>query len=339
MASTMDEKGTRIKEARIDHRDPTAFAVYFRVLPEPSAVVMEACWNWGWLYDQLGELPQVDQVVLSHPGKTRIIAEAQIKTDRIDARALATLLRGHLLATVHAPSPEVRARKHVLRQRAFRVRMRTMVRNRIHTLVDRQRNLPQPEFSDLFGKKGIHWLKTIALPEPDATLLTQELRELELLGEQIKSLETSILQDNQQDLATQRLQTIPGLGDVLAAVIAAEVDGMERFASADKFVAYAGLVPSTYASGGKVSHGRMLVFCNRWLKWAFIEGAWVAVGCSAYFGDFYHRQQARGKKSHTAITIVARRMARIVWHLLRENRDFTEAVPKLALSPAASVAD
>ena len=57
-----------------------------------------------------------------------------------------------------------------------------------------------------------------------------------------------------------------------------EIDQIERVTRADKLCAHAGLVPTTHASGGKIAHGRMLPFCNRWLKGAFTEEAWVAVG-------------------------------------------------------------
>ena len=90
---TVDAEGRRVQSARIDQNEPAAFAAYFQRLPSPTRTVLEACWNWGWLYDLLHELPGVDGVVLSHPGKTRLIAEAQIKTDRLDAKKLATLLK------------------------------------------------------------------------------------------------------------------------------------------------------------------------------------------------------------------------------------------------------
>lgn len=339
VVSTTDTTGARIREARIDQNEPAAFAAYFRSLPEPSEVVMEACWNWGWLYDELQELDAVASVVLAHPFKTRLIADAQIKTDRLDARALATLLRGQLVAAVHAPAPATRARKHVIRQRLFLARVRTMLRNRVHTLVARQRGQPQPQFSDLFGKKGLHWLRTAPLAEPDRTLLDQDLATLEQLGGVIKQLETQIAADNTADEATRRLQTIPGIGVILAAVIAAEIDGVHRFSRAAKLCAYAGLVPTTHASGGKVHHGRMLPYSNAWLKWAFVEAAWVAIGCSPYFGALYRHHRARGKKANTAITIVARRMCTIAWHLLHDERDFAPNPPTLTLSPAAPVND
>ena len=102
-------------------------------------------------------------------------------------------------------------------------------------------------------------------------------------------------------------------------------------------------MPTTHASGGQVYHGRLLQACDKWLRWAFIEAAWVAVGCSPYFGALYRRHRARGKQANTAITIVARRMCPIVFALLREGRDFAPQPPLKTkpscqkLSPVAPV--
>jgi hypothetical protein len=138
VVSTQDATGTRVSEARINDNEPAAFAGYFARLPEPSRVV-EACWNWGWLYDEPGEIGRVEDVVLAHPFKTHLIADAQIKTDKLDARALATLLRGNLLATVHAPDPANRSREHAIRQRLFLACVRTMIHNRVHMRAQRNR--------------------------------------------------------------------------------------------------------------------------------------------------------------------------------------------------------
>jgi transposase len=111
----------------------------------------------------------VEEVVLAHPLKTRLIADAQIKTDRLDARAMAMLLRGDLVARAHIPWRETRARKNLLRQRLYWARLRTMLRNRIHALLDRQRNLELPQCSDIFGVRGLGFLRRLELPEPDGT--------------------------------------------------------------------------------------------------------------------------------------------------------------------------
>ena len=68
--------------------------------------------------------------------------------------------------------------------------------------------------------------------------------------------------------------------------------------------------------------------CNKWLRWALIEASWVAIGCSPYFGSLYRQQRARGKMANTAITIIARRMCRILFSLLREKRDFEKRPEK-----------
>lgn len=80
------------------------------------------------------------------------------------------------------------------------------------------------------------------------------------------------------------------------------------------------------SSGDKTYHGRLVPSCNKWLRWALVEAAWVAVGCSAYFGGFYRHHRARGKKANTVIMIVARRMCQIIFRILKERRPY-EARP------------
>jgi hypothetical protein len=72
--------------------------------------------------------------------------------------------------------------------------------------------------------------------------------------------------------------------------------------------------------------GKLLPHCNKWLRWAFVEAAWVAIGGSAYFGDFYKGKRALGKKPNIAILATARLMARITWQLLTQRRAYTNIV-------------
>src|SRR6266446_2095426 len=147
-----DEAGRKLKEARIEGDLAEGLGRFFRQLEGPSKAVLEACWNWGLTHDLVEEIAEVEEVVLAHPLKTRLIADAQIKTDRLDAFALGTLLRGNLVARTHVPRRETRMRKNLLRQRLYWARLRTMLRNRIHALVDRQRG------------KVMVWIRTSAMP-------------------------------------------------------------------------------------------------------------------------------------------------------------------------------
>jgi transposase len=335
VCTTQDEQGRLLRRQRIEGNLAAGFVQFFRAQGGPCRVAIEACWNWGFVYDTLEDIPEVEGIVVSHPLKNRLIAEAQIKTDAIDSNALATLLRGNFLVQVHVPPRAARRRKDQLRQRLYWARLRTRLRNRLHALLDRQHGLELPQCSDLFGVRGMGHLRRLELPEPDGSMLREELALLDLLNTQIKEQEKRIGTQNLDDPATRRLLSIPGLGPILAAVIATEIDDITRFRDPERLCSYAGLVPTTYSSGGPTYHGKLLWGCNRWLRWALIEGAWVSVGCSAYFGSFYKRQRQRGKTANTAITIVARRMCRIIYQLLTQQRDYSAAPPKT--SPAAPV--
>lgn len=342
VCAAQDERGRKLATTRIEGSSVSGFVQFFQELGGRSRVVIEACWNWQRIYELLEEIEPIEEIVVSNPWKTRLIADAQIKTDKLDAQALATLLRGNLVARIHVPSRAVRLRKEELRQRLYWARLRTRIRNRIHALLDRQRELELPQCRDLFGARGKGFLRRLELPEPEGMLLREDLALLETLDQQIKAQQKRIAASGEHDPATRHLLSIPGLGPILAAVIAAEIADIERFSDAAHLCAFAGLVPTTHASGGKIHHGKLLWACNKWLRWAFIEGAWVAIGCSPYFGTLYRRHRARGKKANVAITIVARRMATIVWHLLHEERDFRKEpamrqTKRKTISPAAPV--
>ena len=163
----MDVQGKLVKESRIEGNTPAGFELFIKSLNELCKVVLEACWNWGYLFDFLEGITNIQRIVLAHPYNTRIIAEAQIKTDKIDARNLAQLLRANLIPQAHIPDKQVRQKINILRQRQYWVCMRTKIRNRVHELVDRQHDLQMPQVTYLFGKKGIAALKTARISEPD----------------------------------------------------------------------------------------------------------------------------------------------------------------------------
>jgi transposase len=324
VVSVQDDSGKIVLERRVDFNSPLVFEEIFLELGEPTDVVYEGGLNWAWLYEELDGMANVKSITVANPYKVRLIAEAQIKTDKLDARKLAMLLRLGVIPECHVPSRSTRARKDVLRQRAYWVRQRTGLRNRVHRLVERQHHLQMPQVSDMFGKRGMEALRRAELPEPDAMLLEQDLEMLSHLETAIKADEAKIRDESKPDRTVEVLSSIPGVGLIIGNIMATETDGIGRFIRPERYVGYAGLSPTTHSSGGKTYNGRMIWMCNKWLKWAFIEASWCAVSRSPYFGAFYRHHRARGKKANTAITIVARRMCRIAYQLLREDRLYQE---------------
>ena len=317
----IDDTGRIVAEERIEH----AFSERFGQLlgaHAPCQAAFEATMNWGWLHELLDAIPGVERIVMANPLHVRLIAAAQVKTDTVDARKLAQLRRANLLPASHIPDRATRLRKEVLRQRTFWVRERTKVRNRIHRLLGRQHGLAMPQVTDLFGKKGRSALRKLQLSAPDDLLLRQQMEMLDVLAKHIRERDEKIALEGKSDEAVGRLGTIPGIGPILGNVIATEIDGIERFGESEQRCAYAGLIPTTSSSGDKTYHGRLVSGCNKWLRWALVEAAWVAVGCDAYLGGLYRHHRARGTKANTAILITARRMCQITFRVLHEKRAY-----------------
>ena len=339
VVTAIDEKGHTIRTTRLDNKHEP-FQAFFSSLDGPSEAVLEATRTWGVLYDLLEEIDGVDSVTLAHSLKVRAIAEAKIKTDTIDSHTLAQLLRVDLIPAAYIPGKETRSFKDMVRQRIFLVRMRTRLKNRIHVLLDRL-HVPPPPVADIFGKGETAYLKKLALPGIDGEILRENLELLEVLDSLIKEAEREIQRLIGDDPRVKLLRTIPGLGPILAAVVALEIDDISRFGAAPKLAAYAGLVPSTYASGGKIFHGHLIHMSNKWLRWAFVEAAWVAMRSSPYCRAYFESRK-RSKGPHVAIIALARRLSEIVWHVLSEKRAYEERpsrvykrTPRKETSPAA----
>ncbi len=285
----------------------------------PGVAVVEATRNWGLIYDWLDEV--LDDVTLAHPLKVKAIAEARIKTDKISADILADLLRAGLLPRAYAPSKQTRELKNVLRQRMFFVRVQTMVKNRICDILDRYPEVlsQAPEISDLFGTAGMQWLGLTVLPGEDNRLLNSELELLKFLKEKISQSNGIVKNLAKGDARARLLKSIPGIGPFFSILILYEIDDISRFSGEKKLCAYAGLVPSTHASGGKVYHGRITKTGSKWLRWAAIEAAQTAVRSDSEFHTYYQRIKIR-KGTNAAKVATARRLLTIVYRLLRQGR-------------------
>ena len=335
----VDGQGRVVKEGQIAN-SREAVAAALKGIEGKTAAVLEAGRNWPVMYDWLEEL--VDQVTLAHPGKVRVIAEAKVKTDRIDSRMLAQLLRADLIPRAYVPGKVTQEQRRQLRQRMFLVRLRTMLKNRIHILLDRHPELSEQaqRFSDLFGKGGRQWLAQVAVPGVDAQLLAEDLELLEIIEARIKASDGWVSQLSRRDGRAALLATLPGIGDFFALLLAVEIDDVERFSRAQKLCAYAGVVPSTYASGGYVRHGRITKQGNKWIRWACIEAVYPAIRKDPALAAMYERLKP-AKGANVAKVAVAKRLLTIAYRLLTENRPYRPAAQRVGIrrriSPAAPV--
>ena len=338
--TVVDERGKLVKEGQIANTQE-ALAALLEESAQGASAVLEAGRNWSVMYDWLDEL--VDEVTLAHPAKVRVIAEAKVKTDRIDSRMLAQLLRADLIPRAYVPGVVTREQRRRLRQRMFLVRVATMIKNRIHTLMDRHPELSRQAqgYSDLFGKAGRAWLEQVELPASEAELLGTDLDLLEAVQQHITSSNRWVTQLARKDERAKLLATLPGIGDFFAVLLAVEIDDVSRFARPEKLAAYAGLVPSTYASGGYVHHGRITKQGNKWMRWACIEAAYPAIRQDRDLAALYERLKA-AKGANVAKVAVAKRLLTIAYRVLSEGRPYRPAEEQARLrrrnAPAALIA-
>jgi len=337
--TVVDERGKVVKEGQIANTRE-ALASLLGASAQGASAVLEAGRNWPVMYDWLEEL--VDEVTLAHPAKVRVIAEAKVKTDRIDSRMLAQLLRADLIPCAYVPGAVTREQRRKLRQRMFLVGVATMVKNRIHTLIDRHPELSRQagSWSDLFGKAGRAWLAQVELPPSEEQILRTDVVLLGAVEEHIKQSNRWVLQLAKQDERAKLLATLPGIGDFFAVLLAVEIDNVRRFSRPEKLCAYAGLVPSTYASGGYVHHGRITKQGNKWIRWACIEAVYPAIREDPELAALYQRLKA-AKGANVAKVAVAKRLLTIAYRVWSEGRSYRSANQQARLrrrsAPAALI--
>jgi transposase len=200
--------------------------------------------------------------------------------------------------------------------------------------------LSLPETGDLFGKKVRPDLDRLfrQLP-PQTRFATERLREeLDFVERQIKALERRMEEVFQETPVVRLLWSLPGVGRILAVVIATEVGQIERFPDASRLASYAGTTPRVHASGGKSRFGRLRPDVNRYLKWAFVEAANV-IAIQAL--RWPHRHAARlyrrvkERRGHPkAVGAVARHLAEATYWMLTKNEPYREPVSRAVSSTA-----
>lgn len=315
-----DEKGKVLKNGQVINEKANV-EKFLEGYTDDSAAVIESCRNWCVMHDWLEDL--VDKVVLANPSKVKAIAEAKIKTDKIDASVLADLLRADLVPVCYIAPRDVRDMRNLLRERIFFVGMRTQAKNRITTIFDRypEETKKFKAQTDLFGKKGRDQLNEVPLREADRALIDRELNYIDIVNVFIKEIEEVIEQNFVESKSAQTLKTIPGIGKFFSMLIDAEIGDIKRFKSEKALACYAGLVPSTYSSGGTTHHGRLIGRNNKLLRWAFVEAVIPAIASDEKLRFEYDLLRKR-MNFNKAKAVMGRKLLTIVYCCLKNNENY-----------------
>ena len=192
--------------------------------------------------------PHVARVVVSNPQKTRAIAEAKVKTDKVDAEVLAQLLAADYLPSVWIADQATQALRRQVARRAHIVRQRTRLKNRVQAILHRNL-IPRCPAADLFGIKGRCWLSAQPLPPDESVAVDALLRQLDFHAQELRIIDAELGRVALSSSEVKRLMTIPGVDATVALSIVAAVGDFRRFRRPEQLVSYLGLNPRVKQSG------------------------------------------------------------------------------------------
>ncbi len=305
----MNDEGTVIRRARLAN-ERKVIKGFFGQFEEPLSIAIEATWNWYWLQDILEE--EGYPIKLAHPLKTKAIASARIKTDKIDSEILAHLLRTDLLPEAYISNKKTRLSKEILRYRASLVNLRTQIRNKLHAIVVKN-GLTLPN-ENILSKRSVAYLEQVSLPKAFREALNGYLRVVGTLNAEIMRVTQLIRVEAEEDEQVKRLIGIYGIGYYTGLIIVREIENISRFEKAKRLSSYAGLVPSVHSSGSVHYTGHITKEGSKWLRWALVEAAQHAIKREPY-ASFYRRIAKRRGKGIAKIA-VARKLCEAIYYTL-----------------------
>jgi transposase len=233
------------------------------------------------------------------------------------------------LPAVWIPPAQLRDQRELSRMRMSMVGVRTQFKNRIQATLAKYAIMIDG-VSDIFGKTGRILLREAIkeLPPETQQSVEEQLILLDQVSGQIERVEKHIREVVRDTPMMQLIKSLPGVGDILAIVIALEIGDVERFASAEHLASYSGTVPRVSSSGGKTHYGQVRQDVNHYLKWAYIEAA----NCVALQQDHNPGRHTvellkriqKQKGYPKAAVAVGRHLAEATYCMLKHNEPYNE---------------
>jgi transposase len=311
--AVIDDHGELTLSRRIVN-DRETFLELLGGLEGESRIAVEATYGWEWLAELLEDAGYDTR--LAHPLRTRAIAAARVKTDAVDAKTLAHLLRADLLPEAYIAPRALRDVRELLRHRAALVAMRTALKNRVHAIL--AKHGIHRDQTDLFGKAGRVFLATVELRDASRRRLDSLLSLIDDFDREITTTSHEIDQNAKVDERVTLLCQIRGVGRYTAMLIIAEIGDIRRFPTARHLCAWAGLTPTVRSSDGKARLGRITKQGSHLLRWALVEAAQKTPTGGGPLREQYERiAKRRGAK--VARVAIARQILTLSYYGLRDG--------------------
>ena len=327
--AVMNEQGRVVSEAIIETKTESV-RNFIKSLRGELHVTCEEGTQAAWLFDLLS--PLVREVIVCNPRHNKLLHSGH-KSDRVDARRLAELLRHGSLRAVYHGEHGTRTLKELVRSYECLVEDLTRVKNRLKAIF-RARAIASQGRALYQTSQREAWLEKLEDGAGDrAQLLYRQMDELKLLKREARRL---MLRESRRHEANKLLQQIPELGPIRVAQIIATIDTPHRFRTKRPLWAYLGLAVVTHSSAdyqvrdGKVQRSRKAVqtrglnrHYNHRLKAVFKSAATGACAAGPY-KQLYDRLLESGMRAEMARLTVARKLAATVLAVWKRGESFDE---------------
>jgi transposase len=278
---------------------------------------IENCRGNEWIVELLKSLGC--EVRVANTYAVRLIADSRCKNDKIDSRILMELVSRNYLPVCYQPTEEERLLREQLRFRTKLMRSKTQYKNVAHALMDKEN-----KGSGIGSTKKRKQAQEHAGLHPERQQrLRRALEVINFLEEQMNLEDKELVEWGRSNSDVNRLKTIPGVGDLSALMLVAELGDVSRFRKAKNVGSYLGLVPRMYASSDVCRMGRITKQGSGLVRRILVQDAWMAVKVSTVFRNRYNSiLKRKGKK--VAIVAVARMLAEVAYRILRDQTEFKE---------------
>ena len=322
----VDENG-ELTEFKVTTSDEDKAALVQRLAAAPGCTVaMEACTGAFHLYDLIRSgAPDAKVIVVDPMAMRQRFPKKGKKTDRVDARNLASLAQYGDTLGVWVPSKEIRRMRQLTDARCHTVEIANIEMNRIHSMLKENGLVWKGRSNALWTRKGMDWLRErMASWHPEQQLTCQQaLDRLAIYQQQIDELGKQMSAWCHNSGIAELLSSIPGVGDVGAFTILSEMGDWQRFKTAKQLVAYAGLNPMVSQSGSRAAlPGRISKRGKSRLRWICVQLALVSMKHCQNLGRFYERIRKKTRSAGKAKVATARKLLTLCWHILKSGRPY-----------------
>lgn len=311
----VDANGKKIDSRNILNK-PEILKRYFEKIPKPFTLAVEATYNWYYFVDIAEQY--AEKVFLANSYELKAFAKRHKKTDKIDARLIATILQKGFLPVVTIADQHTRQVRELLRYRIRLVTDRSRNISRLKALLDKLGINSNGDFTTYKRLKAISAKNTTNIYNK---LVKNYIERIAELTQKLKSIEKDISAVSCNDPQIINLMSIPGIADFSAALIKSEIIDISRFASFNRLCAYAGLAPRVSASANKMFHGPLNKNWSKNLQWILLENVYHFIKAIPEIQEKYEMLKQR-KGHNTAKVALAREMLKIIYHVLKEQRPF-----------------